>query len=131
MVIGMAGVGWFFAGAHADITVVNQANGQITLTGPPGVGYRYKWTIISLPGKEKDAKVAEPVSSDGREVSVTLTPGDHKEAVLEVENVFKNKATDRLPLNLAAPTSIISVPGAGTPNLPAGATPRPAPGGAR
>ena len=79
------------------------------------------------PGKPgTDAKAAEPTRSEGREVVVVLNPGDSKEVVLEVENAFKSTAREVLPLNRAAPPTIVQVPGA--PPQPA---PRPAQGGAR
>jgi NADH-quinone oxidoreductase subunit L len=140
MVIGMAGVAWFLGKAHADITIDDSAfrtSGQLTLSAPAGVGYHYKWVVTNPAAKD-----AKPESSEARELTVTLNPGDQKEVVLEVENVFKSTATEHLPLNRAAPPTMISAPagpaGAGTPHprtvAPVdvrGPAPAHAPGGAR
>jgi NADH-quinone oxidoreductase subunit L len=105
MVIGLAGVGWFLARPHAAISIDDKAfktSGQLTLSAAPGLGYHYRWEIKAAAG--------EPIKSETREITVTLLPGDAKEAVLEVENAFKTTARTTLPLNRPEPPKVIQAP---------------------
>ncbi len=123
MVIGMAGVGWFMVRPHADITIDDKdfhTNGQITLSAPPGLGYHYKWEVTNVAAKPgADAKPGEPVRSEGRELVVTLTPGDSKQVVLDVESAFKGHAREVLPLNRPTPPTVIQMPAAAPQGGPA------------
>jgi NADH-quinone oxidoreductase subunit L len=124
MVIGLAGLGWFLVRPHATVTIEDKAfkqTGQLTLTAAPGLGYRYHWQV------QGGAK------TEGRELTVSLNPGESKEVVLEVENAFNSVAREVIPLSRPGMTggkpTVIQLPSTlgETPKPPA----QPAQGGAR
>jgi NADH-quinone oxidoreductase subunit L len=93
MVIGLFGVGWFFARPHAAVSVEEKTarSGSYTLQASPGLGYAYRWEV---PGGAS-AKDFSPT----REITVTLQPGESKQVVLEVQNAFKSVTREVIPLN--------------------------------
>ena len=94
MVIGLAGVGWFFARPHAVADVDEKAlraSDQVTISAAPGLGYAYKWAVSGSSEKPQDF-------SAKREITVTLKPGESKEVVLEVQNAWKSVAREVIPL---------------------------------
>ncbi len=120
MVIGLAGLGWFLVRPHAAISIdeKSRVSGQVTLSASPGLGYHYRWEVKNgppQPGAAAKPSDAAPVRSEGRELTVTLNPGDSKEIVLEVENAFKTVARQVVPLSRAAPPTVIQVPAQGGP----------------
>jgi len=110
MVIGLAGLGWFLVRPHAAYSIDDKAfkaSGQLTLSAAPGLGYHYRWTVGDSP------------PSDGRDVTVTLNPGESKEVVLEVTNAFKSVAQERIPLSRSQKPTVIQVGGPGSDKAPA------------
>ncbi|MBN2194208.1 MAG: NADH-quinone oxidoreductase subunit L [Polyangiaceae bacterium] len=83
MVIGVAGVGWFFALPHAAARAFGDDDtGRYSLTAAPGLGYGYRW----------DADGDGAWDSDGfgqvRDVRFTLERERSRTVRLEVENAF-------------------------------------------
>ncbi len=117
MVIGLAGVGWFMVRPHPEVSIDDKSfasSGQLTLSAAPGLGYRYRWEVtegLAADGSRTGQSTA--TKSDGRELTVTLKPGDNKQVVLEVENAFNSVAREVIPLSRAAAPTVIQVPAQG------------------
>jgi NADH-quinone oxidoreductase subunit L len=123
MVIGLAVLGWFLVSPHAAVSVDERAlktSGTVTLTAAPGLGYHYHWEV--KPGAAAPASSGTPNGkAEGREFVVTLSPGESKEVVLEVESAFKSTTREIVPvMRPAAPGQ----PPQGSPTPPVPAAPR-------
>jgi NADH-quinone oxidoreductase subunit L len=117
MVIGLAGIGWFMVRPHPEVSIDDKAfgaSGQLTLSAAPGLGYRYRWEVIDgLAADGTSTKQSSATKSEGREVTVTLKPGDTKKVVLEVENAFNSVAREEIPLYRAGAPAVIQIPAPG------------------
>jgi NADH-quinone oxidoreductase subunit L len=93
MVVGMAGLGWFFVQPHAAVTVSESGGGDYTLQAAPGVGYSFRWYAQAQ---------GEPQTKEfkGQEqLKVHLDEGGSQTVRLEVRNAFGRTATKDVPLN--------------------------------
>jgi NADH-quinone oxidoreductase subunit L len=131
MVIGLGVLGWFLVRPHSAVSVDERAlrtSGQVTLTAAPGLGYHYHWEVkpggTATPNAAPAASAAPSTKAEGREYVVTLSPGESKEVVLEVESAFKSTSREVVPL--ARPAA----PGQPPPGSPTAPSPAPR-GGAR
>ena len=82
MVLGLAGVGWFFVVPHPNATVVDAGSDDYVVSAAPGVGYAYRWDA------DGDGK---PEKNDfGGDVTLKLhvEPGKTQTVNLEVRNSF-------------------------------------------
>jgi NADH-quinone oxidoreductase subunit L len=113
MVIGLAGLGWFLVRPHAAVAIDDKAlkaSGQITLSAAPGLGYRYHWEVKDTappPTVELKPSDAAAAAAYGRDFTVTLSPGESKEVVLEVVNAFHSVARQVIPLRRPSPMGIV------------------------
>jgi NADH-quinone oxidoreductase subunit L len=82
MVVGLAGVGWFFVVPHPNATVVDAGSDDYVLSAAPGVGYAYRWDADS------DGKPDKPEFGSDVTVKVHVLPGQSQNVSLEVENAF-------------------------------------------
>jgi hypothetical protein len=82
MVLGLAGLGWFFIAPHADLSINEGANGEFTLTAAPGPGYTFKW----YPDATKEAQQKDFGNTD--HIPVHLDEGKQQTVKLEVRNAF-------------------------------------------
>jgi NADH-quinone oxidoreductase subunit L len=82
MVLGLAGLGWFFVQPHAEVTVTESGNGDYVVTAGPGPGYQYRWS--------PDAKAAPqtPTFTSADSIKVHLDEGAAKTVKVEVKNAF-------------------------------------------
>ncbi|HVY45226.1 MAG TPA: NADH-quinone oxidoreductase subunit L [Minicystis sp.] len=125
IVIGVAGLGWFFMQPHAD-AMVDAANvtdtGEVKITAAPGYGYSYRWEGPGL-------SVGDAFGA-ARDVTVKLSPGERRSVILHVRNAYGREATETIPLE--RPASRDGAPQA--PKIPLAPRREPAPapkGGAR
>jgi NADH-quinone oxidoreductase subunit L len=123
MLVGLAGIGWFFATPHADV-VVNDAevrtSGEVKLSAAPGYGYSFHWDGLGA----ADSKLSE--RSD---VTVRLEPGEKKDVTVKVKNAFGletsrtvSVARPPMPPGMKAPDAP-KVPGMVRPDIPTGEIP--------
>ncbi len=121
IVVGIAGLGWFMVRPHADASIDSaklRESGEITISAAPGFGYTYRW--------EGPGVSASDTFGPGRDVTVKLTPGQHKSVILHVKNAYGREATEIIPLERPAPREgALQAPK--VPVAPRG----PAPGGAQ
>ncbi len=134
MVVGLAGLGWFLVRPHAAVTIDDKAfkaTGQVSLSAAPGLGYRYHWAVVD-PGTSPKEGAPKLPGSEARDFTVTLTPGESKDVVLEVENAFNGQAREVIPLSRPAAPKLPGARGGG-PGLaiPRGPAQGPAEGGHR
>jgi NADH-quinone oxidoreductase subunit L len=88
MVVGLAGLGWFFVMPHADATVDDRnlrSSGVVKIVASPGLGYSYSWE-----GADKNDPLAE--------ATVTVPSDSTKTVVLHVKNAFAREATKTFTL---------------------------------
>jgi NADH-quinone oxidoreductase subunit L len=117
MVVGLAGLGWFYVQPHARIAVADQglrATGHVVLTAPAGLGYSYRWEGAGL--------TANKDFSQTTEVSLSLAQGEKKEVQLFVKNAFGRVAKQEVSLSRPASGSGARLNPAApeAPELPAG-----------
>jgi NADH-quinone oxidoreductase subunit L len=104
MVLGIAGIGWFFLLPHPDATVAESPNGDYVVTAGPGLGYTYRWDA------DADGKPDLPdFTGDAMESKVHLDPGKSQVVKLEVKNAFGLTATKSFTLNRAALPTLLEV----------------------
>lgn len=96
MVVGLAGVGWFFAAPHAEFTV-QEKNGEYTVVAGPGPGYGFRW----YPDATKPAQSAEFGALD--QIKVNVAEGKSQTVKLEVKNAFGRIGTKELEIKRPAP----------------------------
>ncbi len=99
MVVGLAGVGWFFVAPHAAIAVdasAGDASGDYVVSASPGMGYLYRWDANG------DGKPDSDKWSDQASVKVHLDEDKSQDVGLEVTNAFGLRATARVTLKRAA-----------------------------
>lgn len=97
MVVGLAGLGWFFVTPHPDFSVTETPSGDYTLVAAPGPGYQFRWTT--------DTSKNEPTTKDFTptdSVKVHLDEGKTQTVKLEVRNAFGRTGTKELVLKRAA-----------------------------
>jgi NADH-quinone oxidoreductase subunit L len=97
MVIGIAGLGWFFLRPHAEVTVDEsriRQTGEVVLSAAPGVGYSYRWEAPGL--------TAAQGFSPTREVTFRLEPGEKKDVKLYVRNAFDQETTETVSVSRPA-----------------------------
>ncbi|MEO6419931.1 MAG: NADH-quinone oxidoreductase subunit L [Polyangiaceae bacterium] len=103
MVIGLAGIGWFFVAPHADATVQENTGGDYTIVAGPGMGYQYRWDADGN-GKPDNEKW-----SDQGQVKVHLDAGKSQTIGLEVVNAFGLKGTKQITVARPAPVMTMEV----------------------
>jgi NADH-quinone oxidoreductase subunit L len=81
MVLGLAGMGWFFIAPHADVSV-NEKSGAWTVQAAPGMGYAYRWDA------DGDGKFDSERFGEQRALTVNVEAGKTKQVRLEVKNAF-------------------------------------------
>jgi NADH-quinone oxidoreductase subunit L len=83
MVVGTAGLGWFFtmpqAAAHVER---DDATGHYTVQAAPGLGYSYRWDA------DADGKPDTVDFSDKKSVELSLGVGQSRKVEVEVMNAF-------------------------------------------
>jgi NADH-quinone oxidoreductase subunit L len=82
MVLGIAGMGWFFGVPHAKATVTDAGNDDYVVAAAPGVGYTYRWD------SDGDGKPDKADFGPGSTVKVHVEPGVTSWVNLEVKNAF-------------------------------------------
>ena len=82
MVVGLAGMGWFFGVPHPNATVVDAGNDDYQVTAAPGVGYAYRWDANG------DGTPDKPDFGATQTLKVHLEPGKTQTVQLEVKNAF-------------------------------------------
>jgi NADH-quinone oxidoreductase subunit L len=82
MVLGIAGMGWFFGVPHAKATVTDAGNDDYVVTAAPGVGYSFRWD------SDGDGKPDKSDFGTGATVKVHVEPGATSWVTLEVKNAF-------------------------------------------
>jgi NADH-quinone oxidoreductase subunit L len=106
MMIGTAGLGWFFtmpqARAHVDR---DDASGHYTVVAAPGLGYAYRWDA------DADGKPDSEKFSEKKSVELSLGLGESRTVVLEVRNAFGRVGSSQVVLKRAkaeeaAPTAL-------------------------
>src|ERR1019366_3916187 len=101
MVVGIAGMAWFFAVPHANATVVDAGNDDYVVSAAPGVGYGYRWDA------DGDGLPDQPDFAEASSVKLHLEPGKGPITVgLEVRNAFG--LVKRKSISVARPQAPIS-----------------------
>jgi NADH-quinone oxidoreductase subunit L len=128
MVVGMVGMGWFFARPHARIEVDEaelKTTGKAMLKAPAGPGYSYKW---SGEGVNDEGKF----SASLKEFPIIVDAGKSRVLTLSVKNAFgqvsETSVTVTRPDAPKAPQARVpGAPGmpAQPPGQPGGAAPTP------
>ncbi len=124
MLVGLAGIGWFFATPHAEV-VVNDADvrssGEVKLSAAPGYGYSFHWDGTGQ---------ADPKLSERSDVTVRLEPGEKKDVTVKVKNAFGletsrtvSLARPPLPSGMRAPDAAPKPPAMVRPDIPTGEIP--------
>ncbi len=101
MVVGLAGMGWFFVAPHADATVTTGDNGDYVVQASPGMGYSYQWD------SDGDGKPDEKTFGNTQQVKVHLEPGKSQVVRLEVQNAFGLHGAKEI--SIARPTAQLEV----------------------
>ncbi len=94
MVVGLAGLGWFFTAAHADFSVA-EANGDYTITAAPGPGYGFKWYPEAGGKPQSDAFIGNDT------LKIHLDEGKSQTVKLEVVNAFGRVGSKEMTLTRA------------------------------
>jgi len=81
MVIGLGGIGWYFATPHPD-AVVSEKEGDYTFEAGPGMGYVFRWDA------DGDGRADSDFKDTQTSVKVHLDPGKSQTVTLEVKNAF-------------------------------------------
>jgi NADH-quinone oxidoreductase subunit L len=120
MLVGLAGIGWFLATPHANVTIDDsaiRASGEVKLSAAPGYGYSYDWKGLG----DADSRLAQRA-----DVTVRLQPGEKKDVTVTVKNAFGletartiSVARPGLPPG-AKPPPQPNVPGMVRPDIPTG-----------
>jgi NADH-quinone oxidoreductase subunit L len=84
MVLGLAGLAWFFVQPHADVIVTESGNGDYVVTAAPGTGYQYRWY------PDANAAPQTPTFTSVDSIKVHLDEGTTKTVKVEVKNAFSN-----------------------------------------
>ncbi len=123
MLVGLAGVGWFLATPHAEVTVDDsavRASGEVKLSAAPGYGYSFDWKGLG----DADSRLAQRA-----DVTVRLQPGEKKDVTVTVKNAFGletartiSVARPGLPPG-SKPLEAPKVPGVLRPDIPTGEIP--------
>ncbi len=102
MVVGLAGVGWFFFAPHAEARVTSDdEKGSYVVALAPGPGYAYRWDA------DGDGKWDDRERFSGkRELKFDLAVAEEKKVRFEVRNVF-GQTTERT-LSIARPKPDLS-----------------------
>jgi NADH-quinone oxidoreductase subunit L len=83
MMVGTAGLGWFFTVPQAKAHVVrDESTGRYTVSAAPGLGYEYRWD------SDADGKPDTPEFGQKAAVDLTLGVGESKAVRFEVKNAF-------------------------------------------
>ncbi|MCL2723740.1 MAG: NADH-quinone oxidoreductase subunit L [Polyangiaceae bacterium] len=93
MVIGMTALGWFFIQPHADVSVIENSNGDYVLSASPGLGYSFKW----YPEAQGEPQQKTFTATDSLELH--LDEGKSQTVKLEVRNAFGLTATKEKPVS--------------------------------
>jgi NADH-quinone oxidoreductase subunit L len=96
MVVGLAGLGWFFVAPHPDATVTAQDNGDYVVQASPGLGYTYQWDTNG------DGKPDDATFGDKNNVKVHLEGGKSQTVRLEVKNAFGLHGAKEIPVSRPA-----------------------------
>lgn len=102
MMVGVAGMGWFFAKPHAKIEVDEsslRSAGEVVVRADPGLGYEFLWSGPGLEGKA--------YSQSERELRLRVPAGGTREISLKVKNAFGLESESKVVVARPA------VPGAG------------------
>jgi NADH-quinone oxidoreductase subunit L len=103
MVLGIAGIGWFFLLPHPDATL-SESNGDYTVSAGPGIGYTYRWDKDGDGKPDNDAFTAEDADA-----KVHLDPGKTQTVRLEVKNAFGLTASKSFTLSRPALPTFLEV----------------------
>ena len=88
MVVGVAGLGWFFASPHAQASIERDDNsGQYTITAAPGLGYEYRWDANG------DGELDGEAWSGQQSVQLQLGIDEERTVKLAVKNAFGRVTT--------------------------------------
>ncbi|MBL9026057.1 MAG: NADH-quinone oxidoreductase subunit L [Myxococcales bacterium] len=149
MVVGLLGMGWFFAQPHAKMNVNDselKSSGKVVVSAQTGPGYAYKWTSEGVDQKDFSGKLPE--------LQIVVPAGQTRDVTLTVRNAFGREAQQTLtftrdlgkgapaPRGTAAPgqppgppgqpgpaPSVIRLDGNNLPGFVRGQGQQPAPGG--
>ncbi len=106
MVVGLAGLGWFFVMPHPDGHVVEKGSGDYSIVAAPGVGYGYIWAEDGAKRPEKE------VFSGTAAFPLHVEPGNTKKVELKVRNAFGIVGTKTFEVTApakAAPAEVIEM----------------------
>jgi NADH-quinone oxidoreductase subunit L len=93
MVVGLLGMGWFFAKPHARIDLDDtdlKVQGRVTAHGAPGLGYSYKWS---------GEGTAEDKFTPGAKYDFIVQQGASKTITLTVKNAFGQEDTTSVTID--------------------------------
>ncbi len=82
MVVGMAGLGWFFVAPHAQAEVKAERAGDYVIEAAPGLGYTYRWYPDAAGKPQTEAFGA------ATQIKVNVEEGKTKVVRLEIKNAF-------------------------------------------
>jgi NADH-quinone oxidoreductase subunit L len=100
MVLGIAGMGWFFGAPHAKATVTDAGSDDYVVTAAPGVGYSYRWD------SDGDGTPDKADFGVGNTLKLHVEPGKSALVKLEVKNAFGLVRSRSIPVKRpSAPTS--------------------------
>lgn len=86
MVVGLAGISWFFVRAHAEVIVYGSATGDYVVEAAPGPAYGYRFY------NDPNGQPNQDVFTGDNKLKVHVEPGTSKTVRLEVKNAFGMKA---------------------------------------
>ncbi len=117
MVVGLAGMGWFYGRPHANVSVDDadlKVFGRVTVHASPGLGYSYKWSGEGV--NQAD------FSAGQSKFEFIVQQGQSRDVTLTVRNAFGQEESTTVKIDRAGPPK---PPGGAT--RPAGALLQPAP----
>jgi NADH-quinone oxidoreductase subunit L len=104
MVLGLAGLGWFFVQPHAVVTVADSGNGDYVLTAGPGSGYSYRWSPDAAGAPQTPS--FHPIDN----LKVHLDEGAAKTVRVEVRNAFSSGLDIPVVRWLLPPVAVKEIP---------------------
>jgi NADH-quinone oxidoreductase subunit L len=122
MVVGLLGMGWFFAQPHAKLTVDDtelKTSGKVILKAGAGPGYTYKWSGEGIDDKDFSSKLSE--------FQIIVPAGQTRQVTVVVKNAFGQQAEEKVSLTRDVPKAAPPRPGTSAQPGAAPGQPGPAP----
>ncbi len=117
MVVGLVGLGWFFARPHARLAVDDaelKSSGKVVLSAAPGPGYSFRWSGEGVTAVDKWTSQAK--------LELVIPQGQKRDVKLHVKNAFGRET--ETSVSVARP-EVQRPPSAGPPGAPPGSSAAP------